>query len=322
MSIREFLESFAASVSTDAFNSIVQDAQRRAWVADGVAQVNHNHSIPNSAALVDITAEEELVYFPRNYKLAEEAALLAVEYGYSAQYAADNCFAFDFIKSVSSPIFSARRLSINAETPAPRVTKEMLYGVRRPALRLHKVFPIDRTEVLIYNALYEISDRSQELIFLDNPADEDEITISAASEIVYQFLMTLDPDAENAANQVKIGSTKSHTAKNFAAVIENHKEDEDVAATAVGEKVILSGFENDIDFVVTFNNSSFSLEYFEAVNNLTDKFQASLVRWVEAREFDFLATYTGVQLSDTLRQIYLNKAKTAREEVLDSLVAL
>ena len=319
MSIRLFLDEFIKSVSLNVYDPSVAEAQRRDWLKDGLAEINKNHSISNSLATVEILANNRVVYLPRDYKLAEDEALFAVEYGYSGSYIEDQGLDSGELESISSPIYNPTNLRNLGEVLEPRVSRVNRYGVSRYALRMHKAFTSDRSEGLLYNALHEVTDPTQEVSLLSNPIGGTIISISSANKIDYEFVYS---NRNSLQYQVLIGRTKSATAKNLAQAIERNNEDEDVTARSIGETVILTGYKSDVDFLVTLNENIFSLEQLESTNSLTLELQAEVIRWVQYRQYDYLATAEHLDLSDPARSLYLKKAKDIKESVLDALVCL
>jgi hypothetical protein len=326
MSARNFIAQFRKRIAVDSGENTVSDEQRREFLRQALADLSDEKPLANHHATVSVIAGEPNVRLPRDYRFAEQAALLAVEYGYSAEYAA----ALDidsgiYNYSANRPVagYGARLRYVGA-LPAPLVTEESIYGVTRQVLKLHRNSESDRDETLIYHANYYVSDPITEIILEANLAASDTVVITVRANNATTVYTYTAVTSTPASNQFKIGLSAAATAANLAALIVANVGTTGLTAEVEGQVVRVTGDTSDPDYTITSSSANVTIESVPAYNNLDSNVAARVFKLMQSQYFDYLGTdpsQDGI-LSDQVRNLYLQKSVRLREQALDKFTML
>lgn len=324
MSIRNFLTNFRQGNYLIPTTRIVSDAQLRRFLDTALRKFNAKKVIENAQATVQVVAQSKNVILPLDYATAFNPSLIAVEYGFSAQYVTkfSTLPRYYYGSSFASQIYAALEIprSLKQITiPSPETPTELIFGRARKVLKLHSTPSEARTETLIYHAKYSIADPSIEITVNSQPTNGLTFIITGASGNITYTLLNVPINL----NDIKIGSTTNYTANNIAAAINKNTTTTKVAAIVEGSVVITYSFDpsdkfnsTDIDFSLTVDNTILTQQSFPASTNLEHLAQSRIIDWVTGEGYAYLATQPSTLIDSATRRTYLQQAKEYKDQAL------
>lgn len=315
MSERDLLSKFRRRVSGDPYDSSVEDDQVKAHLRESLAILSDAKPIENHEATVQIVSGSINVVLPPDFRMAEEIALLAVEYGFSQDYCID-LQNYGANRPVAAYNTKLRYLS---PIPKPQQTEQNVYGVSRKVLKLHASPNVDREETLVYWANYWVEDDRAEITLKENLTAGTTVVItvrtgSATTVYTYTAVSTTP-----GANEFKVGLSALATARNLKALVNANTGTTGLVAENIGQMVRVTGSTADVDFTVTSASASISIEALPAYSNMDSAVETRVLKLMESQYYDYLGTDPAMNgiISDQVRALYLQKAERLREQALD-----
>lgn len=310
MSLRTLVENFKAEVRFNRYDDNASYFQIRRWSRNALDRINGKQKLPNQKADVEILSGSNDVLLPCNYAIANQDALLAVEYGYSKNYVTSH-----YHSAITRPVIDRLVTTGKTKLPAPVVNTIQLYGVSRKALKLHITPSISRTETLIYHANYQVDDEGWEITIKEQPLAGESVTITAKNLANYQFV-----NSNPVSNQVKLGSTAVFTAQNLANQINVNKNASGIIAEAKGQTVFITGEQDIVDTVIQVDGVKLVLGNIDAIDTLDGKVRTAHYQWMEASYYDYLATDLASPITDPqTRKLFSDKATRLFDKALEDL---